>query len=608
MTPTSALNTEIRKGGWLTSRLSNAWFAVRVLRLCTLRAFKDLLASWRGDVGLIHTTQSVNAMQAWQHIAGESKSKLWTSTAAGDSALVAGKVQNLRIAALHLNGLSVGMGHTFSFWKAVGLPTRLRGFVKGRELREGCLIASVGGGLCQMSNALYAAAVDAGLEIVERHAHTQIVPGSLAEQGRDATVFWNYVDLRFRHHADFTICVSLSEDQLLVQIRLKQAKDLPAYVSTPRRTGSGTFIPVRSEESAHDCVACEQTACVDNIKPSPSEWRTAYLLDAVWPEYDRWIAAHVKPGDLSLVPLHGALRHKRNYHWNFLAEQSVQCVEHFGLTTYRSLVSRFLPPQGAVRQRQLLAMNAAFARAYARKLPAETRHLVESVTLLADLWRLGVLGGRSYEVLMTRAPLRMLHDSLDQAAQLHPNSPTLQDFRADAQSVCAEDMALAGARTLVTPHHAVANFVAARYNVRVEQLEWHHRPSPRTDSRPRSKVLFPASALGRKGAYEVRETCRALGIPLQCLGSAQDAAGFWQGLPAERVDAQDMFNEAMCVVLPAFVEHRPDILLRAIEKNVPVICSPACGIPAGTPNVLLVRAGSVPDLMAAMRTIQSRLG
>ena len=65
----------------------------------------------------------------------------------------------------------------------------MNGFVAGRELREGCMVSSIGGGLCQLSNALYAAALEAGCEIVERHAHSKVVPGSLAERGLDATVF-----------------------------------------------------------------------------------------------------------------------------------------------------------------------------------------------------------------------------------------------------------------------------------------------------------------------------------------------------------------------------------------------------------------------------------
>jgi hypothetical protein len=35
-------------------------------------------------------------------------------------------------------------------------------------------------------------------ELLERHAHSRRPPGSRAAEGSDATVAWNYVDLRFR--------------------------------------------------------------------------------------------------------------------------------------------------------------------------------------------------------------------------------------------------------------------------------------------------------------------------------------------------------------------------------------------------------------------------
>ena len=103
--------------------------------------------------------------------------------------------------------------------------SRLKGYVDGRELREGCIIPNVGGGLCQISNALYDAALKANFEIIERHAHSQIIAGSLAEQGRDATVFWNYVDLRFRSANAFRIEAKLGKDHLSRKIqKRKQTK------------------------------------------------------------------------------------------------------------------------------------------------------------------------------------------------------------------------------------------------------------------------------------------------------------------------------------------------------------------------------------------------
>jgi vancomycin resistance protein YoaR len=102
-----------------------------------------------------------------------------------------GKVQNLRIAAAAIDGLVVQPGETFSFWRAAGRATRARGYVIGRELRQGCMIPTVGGGLCQLTNALSRVAHQAGLEIVERHSHSHQPEGFFIDGATDATVFWN---------------------------------------------------------------------------------------------------------------------------------------------------------------------------------------------------------------------------------------------------------------------------------------------------------------------------------------------------------------------------------------------------------------------------------
>lgn len=109
-----------------------------------------------------------------------------------------GKNINLRVACAAIDGLLLAPGAVFSFWRHVGRPTRARGYVEGRMLQGGSLSPAVGGGLCQLSTALYEVALQANLTILERHAHSRIVPGpNAARAGRDATVAWNYVDLRF---------------------------------------------------------------------------------------------------------------------------------------------------------------------------------------------------------------------------------------------------------------------------------------------------------------------------------------------------------------------------------------------------------------------------
>ena len=77
----------------------------------------------------------------------ESKTPLWTESAPAEQFLLAGKVHNLRLAVQRLNGLEIPAGSTFSFWKHLGRANALKGYVVGRELREGCIVPNVGGGL-----------------------------------------------------------------------------------------------------------------------------------------------------------------------------------------------------------------------------------------------------------------------------------------------------------------------------------------------------------------------------------------------------------------------------------------------------------------------------
>src|SRR5690349_2274188 len=61
-------------------------------------------------------------------VVAESKTPLWTESRAEEQFLLAGKVQNLRIAVKRLNGLEIPAGEVFSFWKHVGRASRLKGF------------------------------------------------------------------------------------------------------------------------------------------------------------------------------------------------------------------------------------------------------------------------------------------------------------------------------------------------------------------------------------------------------------------------------------------------------------------------------------------------
>ncbi|HMG48455.1 MAG TPA: VanW family protein [Allosphingosinicella sp.] len=144
--------------------------------------------------------------------------RLYTLTDPRERELEMGKVQNLRIATAAIDGLVLAPGETFSFWRAAGRATRAKGYVVGRELRQGCMIPSVGGGICQLTNALSRVATQAGMEIVERHSHSVHPEGFFIDAATDATVFWNYIDLRFRSPRRVRIGAALTETTLVVRL------------------------------------------------------------------------------------------------------------------------------------------------------------------------------------------------------------------------------------------------------------------------------------------------------------------------------------------------------------------------------------------------------
>ena len=119
------------------------------------------------------------------------------SASAGGS-LEAGKLVNVALAAPALDGLILTPDRPFSFWRAVGRLAPALGYRAGASYQDGCVVPAIGGGICMLSNALFAMAAQLGWRILERHGHTlDGVPVPEEQWGLDASVYWPYVDLRF---------------------------------------------------------------------------------------------------------------------------------------------------------------------------------------------------------------------------------------------------------------------------------------------------------------------------------------------------------------------------------------------------------------------------
>lgn len=134
----------------------------------------------------------------------------------GDERLEAGKRLNVALAAPYVDGLVVSPERPFSFWRAVPRPTEARGFRLGMELRGGCIVPSVGGGMCLLSNALFSTAAELGWRVLERYGHTMTVD---EEGSLDATVLWPHVDLRFApRDGRARLRARVRDDHLMIEV------------------------------------------------------------------------------------------------------------------------------------------------------------------------------------------------------------------------------------------------------------------------------------------------------------------------------------------------------------------------------------------------------
>ncbi len=519
----------------------------------------------------------------------ESRTPLWSEAAAGEQALQMGKVHNLRRAAMSLDGTIIPAGRTFSFWRQLGQATRGRGYAAGRMLKEGCMVPAVGGGLCQLSNALYDVALTAGCRILERHAHSRIVPGSAAAGGRDATVAWNYVDLRFAGARDLRLGVSLERGDLVVTLSGRLGDTAAVALAEPDLDAALRF-------SAQSCAVCGETECFMHARGAPAAklGRTAFLVDEDWPEFRAYVAAARRPGDVIALPLDGARLGLKRYRWDTTGFAEV--LQSPIAAAERSWAWRSIPPEGPARRAAEARTSARIAAALAAQLGPDALELTVAQSLLPFLWRDGWLGGRGFSVLMTRLPMAALQARLDAAFAAHPERKSLGDYRAPAWIVEAETEALAAADHIVTPHAEIA----ALFHGRAVKLDWAKPTAPAPPPAPRGVIAFPGPTIARKGAYELREAALRLDLVVRPLGGQLEGADFWSGVRLNPAPAGGSWLDGVsAVVHPALTQDAPRRLLEALAAGVPVVATPACGLDA-QPRLTLVPPGDAEALAAVL--------
>jgi vancomycin resistance protein YoaR len=107
----------------------------------------------------------------------------------------ADRITNLQLGVKALDGTLVSPGGTFSLNDAIGERTVERGFKSAPVIIGTDYAEEVGGGTSQVATTAFNAAWEAGLRITERHPHSLYI--SRYQLGRDATVYWPSLDLKF---------------------------------------------------------------------------------------------------------------------------------------------------------------------------------------------------------------------------------------------------------------------------------------------------------------------------------------------------------------------------------------------------------------------------
>ncbi|MDW8105807.1 MAG: VanW family protein [Armatimonadota bacterium] len=129
----------------------------------------------------------------------------WTSATTRYSERERNRAHNIRKAARAINGVVLLPGDVFSYNEVVGPRTLKEGFRRAPIIVRGELVPGDGGGVCQVSTTLYIAALQAGLQIVQRSKHA--FPIGYAPPGLDATVVYGAIDLRFRNNTPSPIAL-----------------------------------------------------------------------------------------------------------------------------------------------------------------------------------------------------------------------------------------------------------------------------------------------------------------------------------------------------------------------------------------------------------------
>lgn len=190
-------------------------------------ALNDAIEGEDASVDLIYTTPEVTAQDLRNRLFVDNLSTYMTKVSGSSNRLT-----NVKLAAEKCNGIILPSGYEFSFNKAVGEQTAARGFKPAGATLNGKPVQAYGGGICQVTSTIFAAALFANLDIEERWCHDYV--SSYIAAGLDAAVAWNELDFRIVNPFPYPIMIDTiyKDGYLTVTIRGTKTDDSFVSVST----------------------------------------------------------------------------------------------------------------------------------------------------------------------------------------------------------------------------------------------------------------------------------------------------------------------------------------------------------------------------------------
>ncbi len=161
------------------------------------------------------------------------------------------RTTNIGRAAELINGSLVQPGEVWSFNRTVGERTPDNGFVDGTMILDGQYRSAPGGGVSAMATTVFNAMFFAGVKPVEYGAHSFYIERYPA--GREATVAWGSLDLKFRNDSGKPIYIKASATDSSVTVSFLGTRK---YDSVEAVAGPRTNLkePSKREGTGEACV------------------------------------------------------------------------------------------------------------------------------------------------------------------------------------------------------------------------------------------------------------------------------------------------------------------------------------------------------------------